>query len=137
MSPLSSAVRYIISHPSPPPPPPPPPLFNKNYLTDPIFLDSYVKCPTFLISRYRRVFSLRDFSRLLVLLIFKAWETSAVFLLSPLTGRRWGAFTSTCGSIPPATAYSKKKKKREKEEKGKRKKENIYVCLTIYACNIK
>ena len=51
-----------------------PPFFNKKYMNDPIFLDSYVKGPIFSnILVYAHVyvyFSLRDFSRLLVLLVF-------------------------------------------------------------------
>ena len=41
-----------------------PPFFNKKYMNGPIFLDSYVKDPIFLV-----YFSLRDFSRLLILLV--------------------------------------------------------------------
>ena len=55
-----------------------PPFFNKKYMTNPIFLGSYVIGPTFLTSRYMRTFSLRDFSRLLVLLVFH--ELNAIFL---------------------------------------------------------
>ena len=55
-SPFSSAARYMIS----------PFFFNKKYMADPIFLDSYVKSPTFLTSWYMRIFFAQRLSRLLV-----------------------------------------------------------------------
>ena len=68
--PFSIAARYMIS-----------PFFNKNYMTDPIFLDSYVKGPNFLTSLYMRIFFIRGFSRLLVLLVFN--ELTAIFVQLP------------------------------------------------------
>ena len=62
-----SAARYMIS----------PRFFNKKYMTDPICLDWYMKGATFLTSRYMHIFSRRDFSRLLVLLVFS--ELTAIF----------------------------------------------------------
>ena len=54
-----------------------PPFFNKKYMTDPIFLDSYVKgLSDILVNAY--MFSLRDLSRLLVLLVFN--ELTAIFV---------------------------------------------------------
>ena len=51
-------------------------------MTDPIFLDSYVKDPTFLTSRYMRVFfAQRFFFRLLVLLVFN--ELTTIFIQLP------------------------------------------------------
>ena len=46
-----------------------PPFFNKKYMNGAIFLDSYVKGPIFLHPGICTYFSLRDFSRLLILLV--------------------------------------------------------------------
>ena len=64
-----------------------PPFFNKKYMNDPIFLDSYVKAsptPTpFLTSWYIHILYslLSDFSRLFFLLVFN--ELTAIFFLLP------------------------------------------------------
>ena len=50
-------------------------------MNDQIFLDSYVKGSTFLTTWYMHTFSLRDFSRLLILLVFNA--LTAIFVLQP------------------------------------------------------
>ena len=55
--PFFSAARHMIG----------PLFFNKKYMNDPIFLDSYVKSPIFWHPGICTYFSLRDFSRLLVL----------------------------------------------------------------------
>ena len=55
-----------------------PSFFNKKYMNGPIFLDSYVKGPIFLTSRYMHIFSLRDFSRMLILLVL--YELTMIFV---------------------------------------------------------
>ena len=73
MTPFFSAARYMIS-----------PLFQQKVydcMTDLIFLDSYVKGPTFLTSRCMRIFFIRDFSRLLVLLVVN--EMTVIFVELP------------------------------------------------------
>ena len=64
------------------------PFFQKKYMNDPIFLNSYVKCPIFLTAWYNvyassicTYFSPRDFSRLLVLLVFN--ELTVIFVEQP------------------------------------------------------
>ena len=55
------------------------PFFSKKYMIDPIFLDWYIKGPTFPIYPGTcTYFSFRDFSRLLVLLVFN--ELTAIFV---------------------------------------------------------
>ena len=38
-----------------------PPFFNKKYMTDPIYLDWYMKGPIFLTSRYMHIFFVQRF----------------------------------------------------------------------------
>ena len=56
-----------------------PPFFSKTYMIDPIFLDWYIKGPTFLMYCGICTYVLfREFLRLLVLLVFN--ELTAIFV---------------------------------------------------------
>ena len=87
--PFFSAARYIIS-----------PLFStKSIWLARFFLDSYVKDPTFLTSRYMYMhifFSLRDLSRLLILFFGIQWIKCYICLT---TNNKWVLFHLSRGCL--------------------------------------
>ena len=86
MTPFFSAARYW------------PPSFNKKCMNDPIFLDSYVKGPTFLTSWYMHIFFVQRF-----------------FEVACSLGSQW-IDCDIC--LTTSNKWVQKKKKRKKKSKG-------------------